>query len=79
MVQIFIQLAIIIVSALISAALAPKQQPPKPAALDDFDAPTADEGRPIGVVFGDVWISGPNVIWYGHLRSEPIKKGGGKK
>ena len=74
-----IQIAIMIVSAVISAALAPKPKPPKPASITDFDVPTAEEGREIPVVFGEVWISGPNVLWYGDLTSSPIKKKSGKK
>lgn len=74
-----VQLAIIIISNIVSAALAPKPKPPKPAALGDFDAPTAEEGRPIPVVFGTVWCKGPNVLWYGDLKSTAIKSKGGKK
>lgn len=79
MFNIFVQLALIVVSNILSAALAPKPQPPKAAGLDDFDAPTAEEGRAIPVIFGTVWITGPNVIWYGDLRTTPIQKKGGKK
>jgi hypothetical protein len=77
--NIFIQIAIVVVSAVISAALAPKPQPPKPARLEDFDAPTAEEGRPIPVIFGTVWVTGPNIVWYGDLRTTPIQTKGGKK
>jgi hypothetical protein len=71
---------IAIVAALaLSAALAPKPPAPKPAELSDVDAPTAEEGRPIPVVFGAVLIRGANVVWYGDLEAEPIKKKGGKK
>ena len=78
-INIVVQIGIMIVSALLSYALAPKPKPPKPASITDFDIPTAEEGREIPVVFGTVWITGPNVLWYGDLRSEPIKKKGGKK
>lgn len=78
MVNLWVQLAIMVVSAIISYALAPKPPQPKPAALEDFDLPTAEEGRAIPVVFGTVWLKGPNVLWYGDLRSEPIRKGGKK-
>lgn len=54
--------------------LAPKPPEPKRATLDDFSLPTAEPGRSIPVVFGTVTITGPNVVWYGHLRSTPIKK-----
>lgn len=70
--------AIIIVSVLISVALAPKPETPEAATLDDVDAPTAEDGKPIGVVFGDAWVTGPNVIWYGDLKASPIYAKGGK-
>jgi hypothetical protein len=72
-------LAVLVVSVLVSAALAPKPPQPKPASLDDVDAPTAEEGLPIPVVFGTVTLNGPNVLWYGALRTTPIRKSGGKK
>lgn len=76
--NILINIGILIVSALISYALAPKPPSPKPARLKDFDIPTADEGRPIPVVFGTVRVTGSNVIWYGNLRADPIKSSAGK-
>jgi hypothetical protein len=41
--------------------------------------PTAEQDRPIPVIFGTVWITGPNVVWYGDLRTEGIPAPGGKK
>ncbi len=75
------QLVIGLVLSAISYALAPKQKFDKPqaAGLDEFDIPTAEEGRPIPVIFGTVLITGPNVVWAGDLRVDPIKKNGGKK
>ena len=69
----------IVLATIVSAALAPKPPEPKPAALSDVDAPTAEEGRPIPVVFGAVLLRGANVVWYGDLAADPIKKKGGKK
>lgn len=74
-----VQLAILVVASFVSAALAPKPPKPKPASLTDFDVPTAEEGRPIPVVFGTVWVTGPNVIDFGDLSTEAIKTSGGKK
>ena len=71
--------AIVVVSAIISVALAPKPPTPKPPELSDVEAPTAEEGKPIPVVFGDVWIKGSNVVWFGDLGTDPIKKDSGKK
>jgi hypothetical protein len=77
--QIIGYIVVMIVAAILAVALAPKPQVPKPASLSDFDVPTAEQGRPIPVVFGTITITGPNVIWYGGLRVEPIKSKGGKK
>jgi hypothetical protein len=77
--EIFTYIAILVVASFVASALAPKPPTPKPASLSDFDVPTAEEGRPIPVVFGTVTITGPNVIWYGALVAKPIRKKGGKK
>jgi len=57
----------------------PRSEAPKAAGLDAFSLPTAEEGRPIPVIFGTVLITGPNVVWAGDLRIDPIRKKGGKK
>jgi len=75
----WVQLILLVVSYFVSAALAPKPPQPKSAALEDFDIPVAEQGRPIPVVFGTVLITGANVLWYGDLRTTPIKSSGGKK
>lgn len=59
--------------------LMPDPPVPKPASISDFTAPTAEEGRPVPVVFGTVKVEGSNVLWYGGLFIEPIRKKGGKK
>jgi hypothetical protein len=63
-----------VIAAIISIALAPKPPKPKAATLEDFDLPTAEEGRPVPVVFGTVRITGSNVLWYGDLSTQKIKK-----
>lgn len=73
--QFFYYLAILIISSAISYAMMPK--PPAaqpPSEIKDFDLPTAEEGRPIPVVFGTVKITGANVLWYGDLSSTAITK-----
>jgi len=77
--EIFTYIAILVISSFVVSALAPKPPAPKPASLQDFDVPTAEQGRPIPVVFGTVTVTGANVIWYGNLVAKPIKKKGGKK
>lgn len=75
----WVQLIILVISYAISTALAPKPPKPKPAAIEDFDIPVAEQGRPIPVIFGTVLITGPNVMWYGDLRTTAITVKGGKK
>lgn len=74
-------IAILLFSTILSIALAPKPAKPEPATLEDFEFPTAEEGTPQIIVFGDVWIDGWMVLAYGNLRTEPIEQGkkGGKK
>ena len=59
--------------------LMPSPPVPTPASISDFTAPTADEGRPVPVIFGTVKVEGANVLWYGGLWVEAIKERQGKK
>ncbi len=74
----WVQIAIMVLSAVISYMLAPKPPVPKAAALGDFQVPTAEQDRAIPVIFGRVKVTGPNVVWYGDLFTIAIK-GKGKK
>jgi hypothetical protein len=69
---------IILLTLVVSFAYRPKAPSQKPPALADFQVPTADEGREVMVIFGEVWIDDPNVLAYGDLRTTPIKASGGK-
>jgi len=66
--------ATFIVSLVLAASMRPKSQSQPASGLNDVQAPTADEGLPVPVLFGTRVIEGPNCVWYGDLRSEPIKK-----
>lgn len=54
------------------AALAPKPQVGLQA--QTVTAPTAQEGRPIPVLFGTRDIDGLNCTWYGHITTSAIKR-----
>jgi len=73
-----VALVLMVVSAVLSVALAPKPIPPAPSTLADVNAPTAQGGIPIPVVFGTVMIQNPNVVWYGDLVTQPIRAPSGK-
>lgn len=67
-----------IVALVVSYAMIPKPQTQPPAGLNEINAPTAEEGREIPVLFGTRVISGPNVVWFGDLKAVAIRKKGGK-
>ena len=73
----WVYIVVFVVALVLSIALAPKPPERRSAALDDFQVPTADEGRAIPVVFGAAWLRGPNVLWYGRLSMKPIRKRSG--
>jgi len=52
----------------------PELENAKPAGLGDFQFPTTTEGRSVPLIWGTVQNKGPNVVWYGDLRQEPIKE-----
>lgn len=70
--------AVFIVALGIGYAMMPKPESQN-AKLGTVEGPTADEGREIPVLFGTRDVKGPNVVWYGDVRTVAIKKKGGKK
>jgi hypothetical protein len=65
--QFLAYLAVLVIGSLIAVALAPKPPKQKAPTLEDFDLPTAEEGRAIPWIFGTYKITDPNFIWYGDL------------
>lgn len=72
-------LVVYALALVVSYSMMPKPESRPPAGLGDFQVPTAEVGREIPVLFGRRKLEGPNVVWYGHLRTVAIKKKGGKK
>ncbi|WP_245331163.1 hypothetical protein [Mesorhizobium sophorae] len=69
----FWNIIIAIASYALQILLTPKPQNAKPKSLEDFKAPTAEEGREIPVCFGTNDVADPNVTWYGDLKRDAIK------
>ncbi|MBP9032535.1 MAG: hypothetical protein KBG29_01490 [Pseudomonadales bacterium] len=63
----FLYFAIVVIASAIAYATMAKPPKQKPLTLDDFDLPTAEEGRSIPWIFGTYKITDPNIIWYGDL------------
>lgn len=70
----WIAAVILVVALVVSFAMQPKPQNAKPVGLGEFTVPTAEVGREIPVLFGRRKLEAPNVVWYGHLASSPVKK-----
>jgi hypothetical protein len=71
-----------VVSAVLSWALAPRPEfrDAQPGQIGDKELPIASADAPIPVLFGTRVLSQPNVVWWGEVRVEPIKRdAGGKK
>jgi len=76
---ILVAFAVAVVATIVLSAFGPKPPKQKGATLDDFEAPQIDDGTPHAVVFGDAWLEGWQVLWYGNFRTKKIKSKGGKK
>jgi len=67
-----IKLAIMVALAYVLRPKPVTPKPPRAAGIEEFEIPTAEEGRPIQVLFGKRREKGPNVVWYGDLKSNAI-------
>lgn len=51
-----------------------RQKADKSESVRDWEMPTAEAGRPIPVVFGEIEITGINCLWYGEKSSQFFDK-----
>lgn len=65
-----IQLLVGLALQVLGYLLIPKPKGPKPEDVKDLENPTAEAGRPIPVVFGQLEVTGVNII----LFSEKVTK-----
>ena len=70
----WVAFAMLVVSTVVSAVLAPKPKDAEPSSLGEFQVPTAEEGRPHGIILGTCKVKAPNITWWGALRTEAIKR-----
>jgi hypothetical protein len=69
---------VLLVASYAITMLTMKTQNQQAATLEDFDIPQVDEGTPHAVVFGDVWLDGWQVLWFGNYRTSKIQSKGKK-
>lgn len=70
---------IALIASFVLQAFMMKRPTQRQVTLDDFDTPQIEDGTPHAVVFGEGWLEGWQVLWYGNYRSKKIKTKGGKK
>lgn len=71
-------LVLMVISAAISYLTAPRPER-NDAVVQKLDVPTAEAGKGIPVIFGDILLKDANVIDYFDPKTEPISSGGGGK
>lgn len=72
----WVQIAILVVSMLISYATRPKPTKAKP---QEVSTPTSEEGKKMRKVYGTVWADDPQVLGFKKMGRDAIKSKGGKK
>jgi hypothetical protein len=74
----WVQLAIMVISALVAYFTSTKPKDPTPLTLGELNIPTIAQGTPISVIFGDVWVPDAMIAWYGDLSQKKIYSKSGK-
>lgn len=75
----WVQVAILVVSMVLSYATRPKPRnvTPSPGSVD---TPVVEEGTSVRKVYGTVWVDDPQVLGFKRIGTDRIQKsGGGKK
>lgn len=66
----FVYYAVMIIAAVYAYSQRPKPKTPEP---QKARVPVVKDGKPIGVIFGDVWIDDSNILGMKEERQVPIK------
>ena len=74
----WVYIIILVISLFFAITASKRNSNAQPSTLSDFNVPTAEDGRPVSMVGGDVWIDDQNFLDYGNLRTQPIKTSSGK-
>lgn len=72
LIPILLNLAAGLALSVIAYLIMPKPKSAKPE-IQDLANPTADSGRPAGVLFGTKDVEGVNVLWYGEKNTKQRK------
>lgn len=72
-VPLLLQLVVGVALQVVGYMLAPSSATAQPDEVTDMDDPTAESGRPIPVLFGEMEITGVNIIWFGEKETTTRK------
>lgn len=75
----FLGLIVGLALMIIGYLIMPKPKANKPEQMSEMDAPTAEAGRPIPVMFGEMLIKSPNFLWWGDKYFVKKQRNGKKK
>ncbi len=64
---------VLVLSVIVSYALSPSPPEAAPPEMKPLEAPTAEAGLPIPVIFGTLVVESPNIVWYGDFKYVEIK------
>lgn len=67
-----IKLLVAVVLQVVAYLITPKPKS-QSANNKELESPTAEAGKPVQVIFGDLTIKDPNCIWYGEKSIRIIK------
>lgn len=70
----WVAIALFVVSLVVSYAMRPKSQTPKPPAFEDINIPQSAEGTPQAMDFGTVWSKDWMVLGVANYRTEEIRR-----
>lgn len=71
--MVWVALIVAILAVVLAYTAGAKAPEPIAQSLKDVQAPTAEQGRPIPVVFGTCVLKSANLVWFGDLRIIPIR------
>lgn len=72
----WVQIAILVVSALLNMTARTKTTKPDPA---EVTQPVVEDGKRVRKVYGTVWVDDSIVLGFKEIGTEPIRSKGGKK
>lgn len=75
MIQFIIAIVLLVITYLVTPR--PKASDATANLLSDKDFPISTEQTPIPVIFGEVLLKQPNVVWWGDVKTRPISRDAG--